>query len=165
PLSFNLLTSENRLRQDLAVVVQQQLRQIGVNVQVRTMEFQTMLEQHRSRDYEAVLSGWSLDTFRVDPNPLFSCEEARTPRSANRAGYCNPEADALAEKGLRTLDEEDARVVWAEYTRLLLEDQPIAILLWQEQLSAVNERLQGVQMDVRGKLQTAAEWWIPSSLR
>jgi peptide/nickel transport system substrate-binding protein len=165
PLQFTILTSEDRLRQDIAIVIQDQLSQIGAQVEVRTIEFQTMLQQHRARDYDSVLSGWILDTFRVDPNPLFSCEEARTPQSANRAAYCNPVADELAATGLRTLDEEEARGVWTEYTEVLAEDQPIAILFWQEQLSAVHQRLQGVVMDVRGKLITAPEWWIPANQR
>ena len=30
-----------------------------------------------AREYDAVLANWSLDTFKVDPTPLFSCAEAR----------------------------------------------------------------------------------------
>ncbi|MEX2582867.1 MAG: ABC transporter substrate-binding protein [Gemmatimonadota bacterium] len=165
PLRFTLLTSEDRLRQDLTVVLQQQLRQIGATVDVRAIEFQTMLQQHRARDYDAVLSSWILDTFRVDPNPLFSCEEAQTPESANRAGYCNPQADSLAAAGLRTIDDDEARQTWTLFSEILQEDQPIVILFWQEQLSAISQRLQGVEMDVRGKLITAQEWWIPAGQR
>ncbi|MQA91136.1 MAG: hypothetical protein GEU90_13015 [Gemmatimonas sp.] len=163
PLRFTLLTSEDRLRQDIAIVLQQQLRQIGAQVEVRSSEFQTLLQQHRAREYDAVLSAWILDTFRVDPNPLFSCEEARTPESSNRAGYCNPEADELAATGLQTIDDEEAKQVWTQFTEVLNQDQPISILFWQEQPAAVSERLQGVEMDVRGKLLTAPEWWIPAA--
>jgi peptide/nickel transport system substrate-binding protein len=165
PLRFTLMSSEDRLRQDLSVVVQQQLRQIGADVQVRAVEFQTLLQQHRDREYDAVVSGWVLDHFRVDPTPLFSCEEAGRLGSPNRAGYCNPDADRLMAAGMRETDEARAREIWGEFSRVLQRDQPITFLAWTEQLAAVNQRLQGVDMDVRGKLLTASRWWIPAGQR
>lgn len=161
PLQFTLLTSEDRLRQDVAVVLQEQLRAVGASVEVRAAEFTTMLQQHRQREYQAVLSEWTLDNFRVDPTPLFSCAEAEQVGSANRAGYCNPAADELAMQGTREGDRDAATAIWTEYSRLLDRDQPITFLVWQEQMSAINQRLQGVEMDVRGKLRTAQDWWIP----
>lgn len=163
PLRFTLLSSEDRLRQDIAIFVQSQLRQVGVDVQVRALEFQSLLQQHRARDYDAVISGWSLDTFRVDPNPLFSCAQARQPESPNRAGYCDPRADALIAQGLREPDDARAREIWEEFTRLVQHDQPITFLVWPEQMAAIAERLQNVTMDVRGKLVSAPHWWIPAS--
>lgn len=165
PLRFTLLTSEDRLRQDVGVVLQQQFRAAGAAVEVRSVEFTTLLQQHRGRDYQAVLSEWTLDTFRVDPTPLFSCEEARQTGSANRAGYCNPAADQIADAGLRETVQARATDIWGEYSRLLREDQPLTFIVWQEQMSGVYQRLQGVEMDVRGKLRTAGQWWIPAGQR
>jgi peptide/nickel transport system substrate-binding protein len=163
PLAFTLLSSEDRLRQDIAVVVQRQLQEIGADVEVRALEFQSLIGQHRRREYDAVLSAWILDSFRVDPSPLFSCEEARKAESANRAGYCNEDADRLSEAGLRETNDPRATEIWGEFSRILQRDQPITFLVWQEQLAAVNPRLQGVEMDVRGKLLSARRWWIPAS--
>ena len=161
PLRFTIMSSEDRLRQDIAVVVQQQLSQIGVQAEVRAVEFQTLLQQHRARDYEGIISGWSLDTFRADPSPLFSCEQAQTPESANRAGYCNPAADRLIDAGLRETTDARSQEIWGEFTRLLQNDQPITFLFWPQQLAGVHQSIQGVEMDVRGKFVTATEWWIP----
>jgi peptide/nickel transport system substrate-binding protein len=165
PLRFTIMSSENRLRQDITTVLQQQFRQIGAEVQVRALEFQTMLAQHRQRDYDAVLSGWSLDNFRVDPSPLFSCEEARKPESANRAGYCNPQADQLIAAGMREPDAGRAQGAWGDFNRLLQQDQPITFLVWSEDLAGRAARIQGVEMDVRGRLRSAPRWWIPENRR
>jgi peptide/nickel transport system substrate-binding protein len=162
PLRFTLLTNTgNQLRQDIVTVAQQQLRQVGVDVEVRTQEFQSMLAQHKARNYDAILTSWILDTFKVDPTPLFTCEEARKPGSANRAGYCNPEADRLIEQGLRTTDAAAAKPIWADFTRLLQQDQPITFLFWLDDLAGVGPRLHDVVMDPRGKLVNVQEWWIP----
>jgi peptide/nickel transport system substrate-binding protein len=163
PFRFTILTNtENRLRQDIATVIQDQLRQIGVQAEVRTTEFQTMLQQFRARNYDAVVSNWILDTFKVDPTPLFSCQEARTANSANRTGYCNPQADQIAERALRTTDAGAAKQLWAQYSQLLQQDQPLTFLYWTEDLAGVGPRLQGVEMDQRSKLVSVRDWWIPA---
>jgi peptide/nickel transport system substrate-binding protein len=164
-LSFTMMVSENRLRQDLATVIQGQLRQVGVDLQLRVMEFQTLLAQHRARDYQSVLSGWSMDNFRVDPTPLFSCVEARREQSPNRAGYCNPQADRLLMAGLQETDAGRGREVWGDYARILQQDQPITFLFWVEDMAGVAPRIQGVEMDARGKLVHLQRWWIPENRR
>jgi peptide/nickel transport system substrate-binding protein len=165
PLRFTLMVSEDRTRQDLATVLQQQMRAAGIDMRIQVMEFQTLLAQHRGRDYEAVLASWILDTFRIDPSPLFSCETARTPESPNRAGYCNPEADRLLMAGMRETDDGRARQIWQEYVQHLQRDQPVAFLVWTEMLAGTAPRIQGVEMDARGKLVSAHRWWIPEDRR
>jgi peptide/nickel transport system substrate-binding protein len=165
PLRFTLMLSEDRLRQDIATVLQQQFRRAGIDVRLQVMEFQALLAQHRGRTYQAVLASWILDTFRIDPTPLFSCEEARKPESANRAGYCNPEGDRLMMAGLAETNDGRAQEIWGDFTRRLQQDQPIAFLLWPESMAGVGPRIQGVEMDARGKLVSASRWWIPEDRR
>jgi peptide/nickel transport system substrate-binding protein len=166
PLRFNLtINSANRLHADIAQVMQQQLRQVGVDVQIRPQEFQSLLQGYKAREYDAVLANWSLDTFKVDPSPLFSCAQAQVDGSANRTGYCNPQADALMERGLRTTDPAEARQLWADYSRVLQQDQPLTFLYWIEDLSGVGPRVRNVDTDVRSKIVNIREWWIPANRR
>jgi peptide/nickel transport system substrate-binding protein len=155
----------NRLHQDIAQVVQSQLRRVGVEVEIRTQEFQSMLQQYRRREYDAVLANWSLDTFKVDPTPLFSCEQARIDMSANRTAYCSADADRLMHAGLRETDPERARGIWAEFSRVLQADQPVTFLYWSEDLAGVGPRLQNVEMDARSKIVNIREWWMPTARR
>lgn len=164
PLRFTLITnSSNKLFTEMATVVQSQLKQVGVGVEIRTVEFQTMLRQHKGRDYEAIITNWTWDYFKADPSPLFSCEQARKPQSANRTGYCNLRADSLLARGLRTTDPAQARALWAEYSRIIQEDQPLTILFWTEEIAAAGPRIQGVRMDARSKLVNVGQWWIPAA--
>jgi len=166
PFRFTVLVnSANRLHQDMATVVQQQLAAVGVGVEIRTQEFQSMLQQYKARDYEAVFANWSLDTFKVDPVPLFACAQARIANSANRTGYCNPQADALMEEGLRATDAAQAKQVWERFSRLLQQDQPLTFLYWIEDLAGVGPRLRGVEMDARSKIVNIQDWWIPADRR
>lgn len=166
PFRFTLLVnSANRLHQDMATVIQQQLAAVGVQVDVRTQEFQSMLQQYKAREYQGVIANWTLDTFKVDPTPLFSCAQARIANSANRTGYCSPQADALMQQGAGATDPAQARAVWERFSRQLQQDQPVTFLYWTEDLAGIGPRLQGAEMDARGKIQNIQEWWIPANRR
>lgn len=166
PLRFVLtVNTANRTHQDMAQVIQQEMKVIGALVVVQAQEFQTMLRRYKARDYDAVIANWSLDTFKVDPTPLFSCALSRAANSSNRTGYCNPRADALMQQGLRETDPARAKEVWKQYSALLQQDQPVTFLFWSEDMAGVGPRLQGVVMDARSKLANVHDWWIPADRR
>lgn len=162
PFRFTLMANvENPIRSDIAQVVQANLRGLGVLVDVRTFEWQTMLARHRARDFEAVVTSWVLDNLRVDPYALFHSAEADKPNSYNRSGFKSPHVDRLIEAGRAELDPQAAARIWSEFTRALQEEQPFTFLLWVRGLAGVSDRVREVRMDARGQLATAAEWWIP----
>jgi peptide/nickel transport system substrate-binding protein len=163
PLTVTIVTNAaNKLFTDVATQVQAQLQRVGVRAELQTVEFQTMLRQHKARDYQGILTNWTWDYFKADPTPLFSCREARKPQSANRAGYCSEAADAAMQRALRATDDAAAKQAWAEFARVVQQDQPVTVLFWAEEIAGVGPRLQGVRMDARSKLATVREWWIPA---
>lgn len=163
PLEFQLLTAgTSPLLADVAQIVQAQLARVGVRVQPLLLEWQTVLGRHRARDFDAVLTNWVLDNFRVDPRPLFHSSQAAREGSANRSSYADPLADSLMEVGVTLTDEGEARRVWSRLTELLQRDQPVTFLFWNEDLAGVTNELTGVRMDARGELVTLPRWRRPA---
>lgn len=159
PLEFTLLTvGTSPVLADVAQIVQAQLARVGVLVQPQLLEWQTVLGRHRARDFDAVLTNWVLDNFRVDPRPLFHSSQAAREGSANRSSYANPVADSLMDLGVTLTDESEARSVWREFARILQRDQPITFLFWNEDLAGLRTGLEGVRMDARGELVTLPRW-------
>jgi len=160
PLRFTLMSSDAPLNRAVVEVVQAQLRRVGVAVDVRIVEFQTLLAQHRGRDFDAVFTSWVLDNFQVGSAPmaLFHSRWANVPGSANRSSYANPRADALIESGIAETDPAAARRIWGDLTRLLQEEQPITFMFWLDELAAARRTVQNVEMDPRGELVSIARW-------
>lgn len=159
PLQFSLLTvGTSPVLADVAQIVQAQLARVGVLVQPQLLEWQTVLGRHRARDFDAVLTNWVLDNFRVDPRPLFHSDQAAREGSANRSSYANPAADSLMDLGVTLGEESEARAVWAEFARVLQRDQPVTFLFWNEDLAGLRDGLEGVRMDARGELVTLPRW-------
>jgi peptide/nickel transport system substrate-binding protein len=163
PLRFTLMTSDNPFSRAVVEVVQAQLKKVGVDARIQILEFQTMLAQHRGRDFDAVFHNWVLDNFQVASAPasLFHSRWANVAGSANRSSYANARADKLIERGAAATDPAEARQVWAEFTELMNEEQPLTFMFWKDELTAAQERVQGVTMDARGDLSSIARWWLP----
>ncbi|NIT59257.1 MAG: hypothetical protein GWN00_24455, partial [Aliifodinibius sp.] len=68
---FTLKTdASNQIKSDVAVIIQDQLKQIGVRVKLQLVEWTTLLDHLRERKFEAYIGGWSTSLF-IDPTPIF----------------------------------------------------------------------------------------------
>ena len=169
---FTLKTNQgNDLRKDITEIVQAQLRPLGIGVEPRLVEWNTMIEQlqgnlngqgERERDFEAVISSW-VDYFRKDDADVLHSRNLNNP--FQYVGYTNPRADELIDSVGVLTDRETAMPLWREYQRLMVQESPYTILYYPQRLAAVRTRLQDVEMDTRGEFIDVADWWIPPSLR
>lgn len=161
PFRFTLETNQgNDLREDIIVIVQSNLQAVGIDAQPRLVEWNTLTSRLRGKDFQAVVSGWSVD-FKFDPTETLGCEGG----VYNYPSYCNPEADALVRQALVTLDHDEAQPLWSEYQRIIHEDQPYTFLYYLNERLGVSQRLQGVEADARGHLISVHNWWIPEELQ
>jgi peptide/nickel transport system substrate-binding protein len=161
----------SELYRDIAPIVEAQLRQLGIAVQPRTLEWNTFVamldgtvgsDGRRQRDFDAVISGWTLD-LRQDDTPYFHTRAANDPYA--ETGFTHPRVDVLIDTLNVLLDRSVARPLWQEYHELLLENAPYATLMYPNQLLAHSQRLRGVEFDVRGAYAAAHRWWIHPALR
>jgi peptide/nickel transport system substrate-binding protein len=156
PFRFVLETNQgNDLREDIIVIVQNDLRDVGIDVQPRLAEWNSLIDRLKQKDFEAVVSGWSVD-FKFDPSETLSCGGG----VYNYPSYCNPDADALVEAALTTLDQEEARPLWHQYQEIIHQDQPYTFLFYLTERLGVSERLEGVTADARGHLVSVTDWWL-----
>ena len=67
PLSFTILTNNgNKQRADTATIIQQRLKDVGIQVKVRLVEWSAFIENFiNKRDFDAVILGWSLSPSRT----------------------------------------------------------------------------------------------------
>lgn len=160
-LEFSLKTNaDNQLRRDIAVMVQAQLKKIGVQANVEAVEWNLLLQQvFEQRDFDALISAWDAD-FAVNPSPLW--HSAAIANGYNIVSYRNARVDSLLDQARRIADRRVAEPLWYEFQKIIVEDSPYTFLFAQERLAAVSPRVQNVKMDVRSWLANIGEWRIAS---
>jgi len=166
PFEFEILTNQNKQREMTAVLVQRRLKEIGIDVKIRVLEWASFINRFiKTGDFKAVVLGWSLS---LDPDQFNIWHSSQQgPGQFNFVGYENPRVDELLELGRRELDNDKREEIYHEFSKLLLEDSPIVYLYAGYGLSAINKRVQGIKNPAppAGIYQNSYEWFIPQSLR
>jgi peptide/nickel transport system substrate-binding protein len=164
-LSFTIKYNPNLLRQQIAEIMQSQLREIGIEARPQVVEYTTLLTQINTptlRDFDGVVMGW-ITEFKIDDTDLF--HSARIDQPFAWAGTRNPRIDRLLEAISRTVDRTQARALWMEYQRELIEEQPYTYFYIPDRLDGVNRRVRGVVMDARGDWVNIKDWYLDPASR
>jgi peptide/nickel transport system substrate-binding protein len=157
--SFTLQTnSENQRRAKAAIIVQANLKDIGVDMQIERVEFNTFSEKHRKKDFDATLGGWSAGLF-VDPTVIW---HSGIDYQFNFVSYQNPEVDALMERGLKEPDPAVSNPIWKELQAKIYEDQPYTFLYWRDEIVALSGRFENARIDVLSPYGDLHKWDVPA---
>jgi len=143
PLRFELLSpTSSAIRSDAAVMIQSQLARIGVTVDLRQLESNTLTSRAIAHDFDAFIGSWNIDT-SMDIGYAFHSDSIAN--GFNFGLYANPEVDRLIDR-FRQLDDPAAqRPVLAELQQRIHADQPYTFLWEPQSLIAVHRRLQDVR--------------------
>jgi peptide/nickel transport system substrate-binding protein len=155
---FTLVTNlGNQLREDTLVIIQDQLKRIGISVIPGVREWSVFLDDLKSKRFEACHLSWQTD-FTVDPYDLFHSDAVEG--KYNFTAFSNPRVDELIDAGSAARTAEEASPFWHELQAVLHEQQPYTILFELDYSVGTSARLRGVDIDVRGIFVGAREWWI-----
>lgn len=166
PLSFEMLTNQNKQREMSAVLVQRKLKEIGIDARIRVLEWASFIGRFiKTGEFDAVVLGWSLS---LDPDQYSIWHSSQQePGQFNFIGYNNPQVDKLLEQGRMELDIEKRMKIYHEFARILLEDSPIVYLYAGYGLPAIHKRIKGIDDPAppAGIGHNFYEWYIPQPLR
>lgn len=167
PLSFEIITNNgNKEREYTAVIIQRRLKEIGIQVSIRTIEWASFIKQFiNTGDFDVVILGWGLGLDPDQYNIWHSSQQA--PGQFNFIGYHNPTVDQLLEQGRIELDPDKRTKIYHAFAKRLLEDSPIVYLSAGYGLTAMHKRIQGVVDPVppAGVGYDDHRWYIPHLYR
>jgi peptide/nickel transport system substrate-binding protein len=166
PLSFTIkYNGGNQQRHDIAEIMQSQLRAVGVDAQPQVVEWATLLQQINTpdlRDFDGVVIGWVTE-FKLDDTDLFDSRRIGQPYAWS--GTQNPAMDRLLEEISRTVDREEAKELWLEYQKVLIEEQPYTYVYFPDRLDGVSRRVRDVETDARGDWHNIKDWYLDPASR
>jgi peptide/nickel transport system substrate-binding protein len=158
PFAFELLTNAgNKPRADATVMIQDQLRKVGIRVEPRQLEFNTLVSQTAEGKYDAFISGQSVDT-SLDMTESFHSRSIAG--GSNLTRYRNPELDRLLETAAGQPDMPAEKPYLEKIQQILHRDQPITVLWESVRLTAVKKRLRNVKPTMQSSFFNLKEWWL-----
>ena len=161
PFVFEIVTNQgNETRQKCAEIIQRQLKEIGIVVKIRILEWSAFVTDFiNKRRFDAVILGWSIP---FDPDAYDVWHSSKTaPEELNFISYKNPEADEMLEKGRGTFNQKERKKYYNRFQEILAEDQPYTFLYVPEALVIINKRFRGVEPAPIGLEHNFIKWYVP----
>jgi peptide/nickel transport system substrate-binding protein len=166
PFSFEILTNQNKEREMSAVLIQRRLKEIGIDVKIRVVEWATFISRFiKTGDFNVVLLGWGLGVEPDQYNIWHSSQQA--PGQFNFIGYENKKVDDLLEKGRLELNPDKRMKIYHQFAEILLDESPIVYLYAGYGLPTMHKRIRGIDDPAppAGIGHNAYQWFIPKSYR
>lgn len=162
--NFTILTNQgNEQRILTATLIQSQLAKLGVNVQIRTVEWAAFIREfvHKGR-FDAIVLGW---TITQDPDifQIWHSSQAHD-GGLNFIRYKNTEVDALLEQARATPNRAERQKLYWRLQEILAVDQPYCFLYVPYALPMVQSRFHGIEPALAGIMYNFEDWYVPKEL-
>lgn len=147
-LHLEMKTSTDQIARELAAVLQQQLREVGIALDIRSYEFATFYTDIVRGNFELYSLRWIAGN--DDPDIFQFCFHSASipPGGANRGHYRNPEVDRLIEQARVSPDREARRQKYARIQEILNHDLPYINLWYVDDVAVFNRRLGDLQLEL-----------------
>ncbi len=159
PFAFELLSNAgNQLRADATVMIQDQLKKVGIRATPRLVDFNALIDQTSQGNFEASMLGFTTDT-SLDLTGNFHSSSIGGDGN-NIVRYRNPEVDRLIVEAASQLELAAMKSQLDRIQQIIHRDQPVTFLWESKRLSAVNRRVKDARPTPNFSLFNLKEWWI-----
>ena len=152
PIRYGLSGSSIAGR-NYAVVIQNQLKEVGIPLEIQTYEGTTLFDEMRRGNFQIGYSQWVGGN--QDPifyKDLFATSEIPTEKrpARNRSRYSNPELDKLVDEAVNTSDRARASELYKQIQEIVSRDVPAFPLWYQSNIVIARKNVGNIQVNASG---------------
>lgn len=165
-LRFSLIVpTSSAVRQQIGVLLQEQLRRVGARVDLEPLEFNLWLQRQSARDFDATIGA-----MRYDPSPatirqMWSAASVRDADGSNYSGYASAAFDALVDSASSTYDPAASHDYYRRAYETIVQDAPAVWLYETVNYTAHHRRIHPVGLRADAWWARISEWSIPAAER
>ncbi|MFW5786652.1 MAG: ABC transporter substrate-binding protein [Halanaerobiales bacterium] len=151
-----IVLSDNKAQKNAATIIKQQLQQIGIDLEVRSLESSVYFDKLGEQDFNMTVIGW---VGFVDPDE-FLYNIFHTGEKSNQQAYSNSEVDKLLEEGRKTFDQEERKKIYREAIEIIAKDAPMAFLYVNPRTSAYLDKVKGFDVNPTKTTISLQDTWL-----
>jgi peptide/nickel transport system substrate-binding protein len=144
-LRLSLKVSTNEFIRLQAAVIQQDLKKVGIELDVRSYEFATLYADVLKGNFQLFTLQW---VGVSDPDMLRRVFHSKQmpPNGFNRGYYDNPEVDRLIDAAMAATTDADRRRLYGQAQRVVAEDAPYISLWYKTNVAVSRTQIEGVKL-------------------
>ncbi|MGA2002978.1 MAG: ABC transporter substrate-binding protein [Terriglobales bacterium] len=147
---LTMKTSTEESTRLLAAVLQQQLRAVGIVLDIRTFEFATFFADVTSGAYQIYSLRWIGSNEDPDIFEYAFHSDNFPPHGANRSYYVNPRIDVLIGQGRSETDLDRRKAIYDEVQTILATDLPYINLWFLDNVLVHTKRVRNIHLNPSG---------------
>ena len=146
-LNLTLVTGNDEIQKTIAIAVQEQLKEFGINLILDQMLQATLISKQEEGVFPFWRASWGADYF--DPENFMALFYSKniTPKGPNRVGYSNPVVDELYEKSLQITDFSERQKIYDEMQRIVIDDAAWLYLYYNQKVYLLKKNIDGFFLD------------------
>jgi peptide/nickel transport system substrate-binding protein len=113
--------------QTTGVVLRDQLKKIGINVELQQLEVTVWFDRYAKGNYQMTSAYWS---GTIDPDNFYSTQLV-TGSPNNDCKYSNPKVDALVARARSATDDKERKSLYEQIRTIVWEDVPLVFLHYE----------------------------------
>ncbi len=131
---------------NIAQVVQDGLKKVGIPIEIETLENNVLIEQMSKKQYQMTISRW----VGGNQDPVFLKDLFLTQGNFNRTNYSNPQLDPILTEAAATADREKARALYVQAQGIISRDLPMIPLWYPSNMVIARKRVGNIKVDGSG---------------
>lgn len=151
-LKVTITCDQSQARLDTAEMVQAQLAEIGIEVEIITLERGAFIDEVMAGNLEMFSLGWSSDTGDPDYALYASFHSSQHGEGGNMSFYTNEKVDELLALGRTSTDQEERKEAYLEAQEIVWEEVPCVFLQCPEDLYAYSAEVENFGVYSNGEL-------------
>jgi peptide/nickel transport system substrate-binding protein len=166
PLAFKLaVPGSSKSRMSMAVLIQEQLTQVGAKVDIEPLERAAFVDMQTRRDFDALIGGWHAEASPGGIRQTWGSAGSRTKGGNNYGSYENAVFDAHVDSAMASSVLATRRAHFTKAYQTIIDDAP-AIWLAEPRLAVpVHKRFNTPGMRADAWWINIADWTIPADKR
>jgi peptide/nickel transport system substrate-binding protein len=147
---ITMKTSTDANTRLMVAVMQQQLRKVGIELDIRSFEFATFFSDVTHGAFQMYGLRWIGGN--EDPDIFeYAFDSAKfPPNGANRGFYSNPKLDTLIDQARQSVDPAVRKPLYDEVQRILAQDLPYIDLWYLDNVMVHTRRVKDLKLDPAG---------------
>jgi peptide/nickel transport system substrate-binding protein len=130
--------------------LQQQLREVGIALDIRSYEFATFFADVSKGAFQMYSIRWVGGNNDPDIFEYVFHSSRVPPKGANRGYYSNPKVDELIDRARQENDLNRRREIYSTLQRVLAEELPYINLWYMDNVVIHSRRVSNVELDPSG---------------
>jgi len=147
----------NPRREYAATVIKNDLKKIGVDIKIESLEPQVFFQRMFAHEFDAWMAGWSVP-LPLDLKPFWYSDLKNTP--LNISGYQSKAVDLLLNQIEKTKSPPYRKQLYREFQELVYKDNPMTFLYWVDNIIAYNTRIKDINITPLGAVYHCWNWTV-----